>query len=67
MARVYDHFGLDMTPRVADGVRAYLDANPRTKHGVHTYELADFGITEAEAEAAFGFYRERFDVEGPGE
>jgi hypothetical protein len=61
VTRIYDHFGLDMTPRVADGVRAYLAANPRTKHGVHTYDLADFGISEAEAEAAFGFYRDRFE------
>ena len=67
VTRIYDHFGLDMTPRVVDGVHAYLAANPRTKHGVHTYDLADFGISGAEAEAAFGFYCERFDVDGSRE
>lgn len=63
VTRIYEHFGLDMTPAVAAGVRAYLRDNPRAKHGVHHYDLADFGITEDEAEDAFGFYRERFDVE----
>jgi hypothetical protein len=63
VARVYDHFGLTMTPAVEQGVRAYLDENPRTKHGVHRYDLADFGIDPDEAEDAFAFYREHFDVD----
>lgn len=62
VGRVYDHFGLEMTPAVADGVARYLEENPRTKHGVHTYDLADFGLSQQQAEDAFAFYRERFDV-----
>lgn len=61
--RIYEHFDLDVTPAVEQGVRDYLDANPRTKHGVHTYTLDEFGIDEAEANAAFADYRERFGVD----
>ncbi len=60
--RIYEHFGLDVTPAVERGVRDYLDENPRTKHGVHTYTLADYGLEEADANAAFADYRERFGV-----
>jgi len=63
VARIYEHFGLTMTDAVEQGVRTYLGENPRTKHGVHRYDLADFGIDPDEAEDAFAFYREHFDVD----
>jgi hypothetical protein len=58
--KVYAHLGLDYTPAVAEGVRAYLDANPRDKHGTHTYTLEEFGLDHGEVEAAFAAYNERF-------
>lgn len=58
--KVYAHLGLDYTPQVADGVRGYLAANPRDKHGTHTYTLAEFGLEEDEVRAAFADYNERF-------
>jgi len=58
--KVYAHLGLDYTPAVAEGVQAYLAANPRDKHGTHTYTLAEFGLDQAEVEAAFTTYNERF-------
>ncbi|MDP9101042.1 MAG: sulfotransferase [Actinomycetota bacterium] len=60
--RVYEHFGLDYTDEVAGGVRRYLVANPRDKHGTHTYSLADFGLAAGEVEAAFAGYNDRFGV-----
>jgi hypothetical protein len=60
--RVYEHFGLDYTPSVEDGVRAYLAENPRDKHGTHRYTLEDFGLDRDEVDAAFAPYRERFGV-----
>lgn len=62
VTRIYEHFGLDVTPAVEQGVRDYLDANPRTKHGVHTYTLEEFGIDRDEADSAFAGYLERFGV-----
>lgn len=58
--KVYAHLGLDYTPVVAEGVRDYLAANPRDKHGTHTYTLAEFGLDHDEVEAAFAAYNERF-------
>jgi hypothetical protein len=60
--KVYAHLGLDYTPAVADGVRDYLAANPRDKHGTHTYTLEEFGLDRDEVDAAFASYRERFGV-----
>jgi hypothetical protein len=63
VTRIYEHFGLELTAAVEQGVRDYLADNPRTKHGVHTYTLEEFGIDEDEADEAFAGYRERFGVE----
>ena len=60
--RVYEHFGLDYTPAVEEGVRAYLADNPRDKHGTHRYTLEEFGLDREEVDAAFAPYRERFGV-----
>jgi hypothetical protein len=62
VARVYEHFGLERTPAVDDGVRAYLAENPRDKHGAHRYTLEEFGLDRDEVDAAFATYRERFGV-----
>ena len=58
--KVYAHLGLDYTPEVAEGVRAYLAANPRDKHGTHTYTLEEFGLDHDEVATAFAAYNERF-------
>jgi hypothetical protein len=60
--RVYEHFGLERTPAVDDGVRAYLAENPRDKHGAHRYTLEEFGLDRDEVETAFAAYRDRFGV-----
>jgi hypothetical protein len=62
VGRIYEHFGLPLTAAAEAGVRAYLDDNPRDKHGTHRYSLADFGLDPAQVDAAFASYRERFDV-----
>lgn len=61
--RIYEHFGLDLTPSVEQGVRDYLAANPRDKHGAHRYTLEEFGLDRDEVDAAFAGYRDRFGVQ----
>ncbi len=61
--RIYEHFGMEVTDAIADGVRAYLAANPRDKHGRHDYDLADFGLDHDEVSARFAPYRERFGID----
>lgn len=60
--RIYDHFGLEVTATVEQGVQRYLADNPREKHGRHRYDLADFGLERREADEHFAAYRERFDI-----
>jgi hypothetical protein len=62
VTRVYEHFGLERTPEVDDGVRAYLADNPRDKHGAHRYTLEEFGLDRDQVDAAFASYRDRFGV-----
>jgi hypothetical protein len=60
--RIYEHFDLELTPAAEQGVRDYLAANPRDKHGAHRYTLAEFGLDRDEVDAAFAAYRQRFGV-----
>jgi hypothetical protein len=61
--RIYEHFDLELAPAVEQGVRDYLAANPRDKHGSHRYTLEEFGLDRDEVDATFAAYRERFGVE----
>ena len=38
-------FGTESSAAAIDGFRAYLDANPKGKHGSVTYSLEEFGLT----------------------
>lgn len=60
--RIYKVAGHELTDDAEARMRAYLDANPRGKHGAHTYRAADYGIDVGERRAALAFYTERFDV-----
>ena len=61
--RIYEHFDLELTPAVEQGVRDFLAANPRDKHGSHSYALEEFGLDREEVDATFAAYRDRFGVE----
>ena len=45
--KIYSHFDLPWTDSVAASLRAYIDKNPKNKHGKHHYSAADFGLAEA--------------------
>ncbi len=61
--RVYDHFGIAMTPAAEQRLRAWKDDNPRGKHGEHRYRAEDFGLTDALVAERFGPYMEHFQIE----
>lgn len=61
--RIYAQLDLELTPAAEQGVRDFLAANPRDKHGSHSYTLEEFGLDRDEVEATFAGYRERFGVE----
>jgi Sulfotransferase family len=60
---LYTRAGVELTPKVRQAFQAYLDSNPRGKHGNVRYDLhGQFGVSPDELRARFGFYFDRFDV-----
>lgn len=56
--RIYSAFGFDLTDEGLGSMQSYIDANPKGKHGKHTYDLESFGLTESEVIDRFDFYLE---------
>jgi hypothetical protein len=65
MRTVYDHTSdgdRPLTDEAAASMQAYLGENPQGKHGRHSYDLAEFGRSAAEAREQFGDYIARYDI-----
>lgn len=60
--RVYAAAGKTLLAADEQRMRDWLAANPRHKHGGHTYAAEDFGIDLAERYQALSFYTERYNV-----
>jgi hypothetical protein len=60
--RVFEFAEQPWTKATEAAVRAYIDANPRGKHGTIAYHLEDLGLDAAERREALRFYSERFDL-----
>ena len=61
--RVYNHFGIQMTPEAEQGFRTWKDENPRGKYGEHRYRAEDFGLSDDMIAERFGPYMEHFQIE----
>ena len=59
---IYDQFGLPFDARLAAAFSARLAEEPTWQLGDHDYDIADYGLTEAEITAAFSDYCARFGV-----
>ena len=60
--RVYDFLGWPLTSEARTAMRNFLAANPKNKHGVHSYTLEQFGLSRATETARFRSYCERFGI-----
>jgi len=59
----YATAGVELTGRARRELQAYLDANPRGKHGRVVYDLAgDFGVDPAALRERYAFYTDRFAI-----
>jgi hypothetical protein len=58
--RLYGWLGDELTRETIEKMRAWRVANPRDKHGTHSYRGTDFDITDDALEKRFGAYRKRF-------
>jgi len=65
VGRLYEQLGLPYTDAVRARLQQHATANPKDRHGTHTYTLAEYGLTgDAVFEACRG-YCERFGFERP--
>lgn len=58
--RIYEWLGDDLTQTTVERMLAWRTDNPRDKHGKHTYNAEQFGITDQALTQCFGAYRDRF-------
>lgn len=63
--RIYAFAGLDLVPEVEAEMERRAAERPELAHGVHRYDLADFGMTAEQIRARFGDYVDRYDL-APG-
>jgi hypothetical protein len=63
MRAAYERLGLPFGDDLPARFRAYLDARPQHKHGVHRYRPEDFGMDAADLRTRFAPYTDRYGVE----
>jgi hypothetical protein len=62
VSKVYDYFGIELTPQARDNMLGYVAENRKGKHGVHRYDITDTGLTAGEVRERFKFYTDYFDI-----
>lgn len=59
---IYEHFGEPFTAEAEATMHAYMDANPKGKHGKHEYSLKRYGLSREGVHETFGDYIERYRI-----
>ena len=60
--RIYEAFGLLLTPATAAAFEQHVASNPQNKHGTHRYSLEQFGLTPADVTTRLARYLDRFAI-----
>jgi hypothetical protein len=63
VTRLYDHFGMELTPRFRDRLLGYVEAKPDGGYGQNVYRFEDFGLDPSEERDRYQDYMRCFDVE----
>ena len=63
IADLYEFYGDELTPEAERLMRDHAASNPQGRHGRHTYDLADFGLTEHQVREVFAGYAEYYGIE----
>ncbi len=61
--KAYTHFNMDFTPQAEAAMQAMLDANPKGKHGKHSYALEDYGLSREIIAERYSAYIDRFGLD----
>ncbi len=59
---IYRFIGAELTETVRAAMQQRIADDPERQHGAHRYDVAEFGMSEAEIRERFGDYIERFDL-----
>lgn len=62
VSNIYDKVGDAIDPRTYAAMAAYANAHPKNTLGVHTYDLADYGLDVDAIRERFAGYRARYGV-----
>lgn len=62
LERIYRFIGMDIDDDLRAGFAQRIAEKPELQHGVHRYDLADFGMTADEIRAQYGDYIDRYDL-----
>jgi hypothetical protein len=62
VARIYEHFGFELTPQAEGLMRQWLANHPQNKHGRHRYTPEEFGLEAHELRRRFAGYMARFAI-----
>lgn len=63
VAKVYDHFCLDMDDRVGGRIARTVAEHPNGGYGRHQYQFEDHGLDAGSEQEKFGGYMETFAIE----
>jgi hypothetical protein len=57
---LYEQLGRSLDPETEAAMRRWVGENSQHKQGVHSYDLAGFGLADEDVDAAFAGYLDRF-------
>jgi hypothetical protein len=60
--RIYAFLDRPLSAQAEAAMQAFLDANPKNKHGVHRYSLEEYGLSRQDELIRYADYCKRFDI-----
>lgn len=58
--RIYERFGMELSPEASKNILTWVENNNQTKHGVHQHSPSDFGLDGDAINRQFRNYTDRF-------
>ena len=62
LERIYGFIDMDITDQARSGFAQRIEEKPELSHGVHRYNISDFGMTADQVREQYGDYIQRYDL-----
>ena len=62
LERIYSFIGMDIGDDLRAAFARRIEEKPELQHGVHSYDLADYGMSAERVREQYGDYIDRFDL-----